>query len=528
MRIRLHPVNDQSGFILPTILSFIIVAVILSAAVVEVIDTNLSAVNNNVKRQQAFNIAEAGVNYYLWHLSHNPTDFKDGQSIPSTPDPNLGYGPYVHNYIDDNTINEGTFTLWIKPQSAGSTIATVRSIGQVKNTNVIRTVQAQIGEPSFASYALVSDSALWFGNTETANGPVHSNQGIRLDGANTDQVSSANATYVPPYELGGDGSSHPGVWCSPSVTTPVNCNTRSKSNWQYPVPLIDFNQISGSLCAIKKTAFASDSSTASLATQSNACSLTPTTLTPAYLPQRSASGSFSLTRGYLIQLNPNGTYDLYNVNGEIDTKATYSSALTLQPVATGIVVPSSGVIFAEDNVWVRSNPTYDGRVTIAAGRLASNYNADIVVADDLAYASKNGVDAIGLVAEGDVLIAPYAPPATGSFTFEVDAAIISETGNVEYPLTYRSNSSSCTHGWVDPSQQLLFYGSISTRQIWTWTWLVGGPCGDAAYDPINGYISGIENNTTRYDYNLLYAPPPSYPLTAGYNILSWREVLTAP
>ena len=100
MRWRRLIYDETDGFILPTVLSFIIVAIILSAAVMEVIDTNFSQVNNNVQRQQAFNIAEAGINYYLWHLSHNSSDFKDGQSTPTTPDPNLGYGPYVHNYID--------------------------------------------------------------------------------------------------------------------------------------------------------------------------------------------------------------------------------------------------------------------------------------------------------------------------------------------------------------------------------------------------------------------------------------------
>ena len=517
---------SEDGFIMPSLISFIIVALILSAAVVEAVDNNLFVVNNNVERQQAFNIAEAGLNYYLWHLSHNANDFKDGKTTPTTPDPNLGYGPYVHQYIDDNAVNEGTFTLWIKPQGGGSTIATVRSIGQVKGTNTIRTVQAQIGQASFASYALVGDSALWFGNDETANGPVHSNQGIRMDGANTDNVTSANATYVPSGALGGDGNSHPGVWCSSSVTTPVNCNTRSKTSWQYPVSAVDFNQVSSALCTIKKTAFASDPSTAALANQANACTQVPNTRTPAYLPRRASS--FSLSKGYLVQLNTNGTYDLYNVNAETDTNSTYLTALTLQSVASGIVIPSSGVIFAEDNVWVRTNPTYHGRVTIAAGRLATNNNADIVVADDMVYSTKNGQDSIGLVAEGDVLIAPYAPPASGVFTFEVDSALIAENGNVEYPVTYRSSANRCTHGWINSNQQLSFYGSVATRQTWTWNWLVGGACGDAAHDPVNGWISGIENTTTAYDYNLLYAPPPSYPTTNGFNILSWREVLTTP
>ena len=322
----------------------------------------------------------------------------------------------------------------------------------------------------------------------------------------------------------------PGVWCDTGVTSPVDCNTRPKNSWIYPVPLVDFNQVSSSLCDMKKVAFKDDSSTSSLASQSNACTQTPSTRTNAYLPRRSQS--FSSTRGYLIVLNNDGTYNLYNVNGENDQNTPYTSALTLQSVASNISTPPSGVIFAEDNVWSLSNPTYHGRLTIAAGRLSSTSSstyADINIAGPLVYSTKNGSDAIGLVAQDSVVLKPYAPPASGSFNFEVDGALLAETGEVWYPDPYASNRYRCTRGWTGSNQQFLFYGSVATRQTWTWTWLNGGyQCGDAAYDSSNGYISGIENNTTQYDYNLEYAPPPSYPLTSGYNILSWREVLTRP
>lgn len=519
--------NNQSGFAMPVVLSFIVVAGILTLALVTIVQNNLFVASNNAQRQQALNIAEAGINYYLWHLSHNPTDFKDGQTTPTSPDPNLGYGPYVHNYVDDNAKTTGTYTLWIKPQGNGSTIATVRSIGRVNGTNAIRTVDAQLGVPSFANYVLDSDQALWFGNTETAAGPVFSNQGIRMDGLSTTDVTSANATYVPPYELGGDGYSHPGVWCDPSVTSPVNCSTRNKSDWRYPVAALDYNKISGSLCNMKKQAFAADPSTASLATQSNACSLTPTSRTAAYIPQRSKR--FNPSQGYMIQLNPTGTYDLYYVNGEYDQTTPYTSALSLQAVATGIPISPGGVIFVEDNVWVRTNPTFGGRVSIGAGRLATSNNATATIADQLLYSAKDGTNVIGIIAQGDVLLAPYAPPATGSFNFEVDAALMSQSGNVIYPLYYRTNSNKCTRGWTGSNQTYTFYGSVSTRLSWTWTWLLGqSGCGDAAYSASQGYISGIMNNTTKYDYNLLYAPPPGFPLTSTYNILSWREVLTVP
>jgi Tfp pilus assembly protein PilX len=521
--------TKQQGFILPSVLGFIVVITIIFMAVVELVGSNIVLVNSNIQSQKAFNIAEAGVNYYLWHLSHNGTDYKDGQSTPVTPDPTLGYGPYTHNYIDDNAKVAGTFTLWIKPQ-ANSTIVDIRSIGQVANTTVKRTVDAKIGAPSFASYAVVSDTALWFGNTESANGPVHSNQGVRMDGASTSDVTSTNATYTPPSNLGGDGSSKPGVWCHPSVTAPVNCNTRNKSDWRYPVPNIDFNVVDSSLCTMKKVAFQSDPSTTSIANQANACSQTPNTRTAAYLPQRSSSGSFTTNRGYLIELNTNGTYNLFQVNGENDRNTPYTSALTRVSVANNITIPSAGVIFVEDNVWVRSNPTFHGRVTIAAGRLASSsQNTEVTIADDLLYSTKDGSDVIGLVAENSVTIAPYAPPSSGAFNFEINAAMIARSGPVNYPDEYRSANNICTRGWVDSNQTFTFYGSVATRQPWTWTWLWSNACGDNVYDPSSGYrISGILHNTTQYDYNLLYNPPPSWPSTSSYNVLSWREVLTGP
>lgn len=523
--------QNQHGFILPALLSLIIALAIITVAVSSLIQVNFNSVHNNNDSQKAFNIAEAGINYYLWHLSHNATDFKDGKTTPTTPDASLGYGPYVHNYVDNNATTTGTYTLWINPQGNGSTIATVRSIGQVNGSDIKRTVEAKVGAPSFASYGLLSDSQFWFGNSESADGPVHSNQGIRMDGSSNADVTSAKATYVPTSQLGGnDSTSRPGVWCNTSVTTPINCNTRSKVDWRYPVPSIDFNQVNNSLCTIKKAAFLADSSTSALATNSNACTLVPTSRTAAYLPQTASNGSFSSTKGYLIQLNANGTYDLSRVTAENDTLATYTNALTTQAVATGITIPASGIIFAEDNVWVRTNPTFSGRVTIASGRLASSTNStDIVISDDVLYGSKTGTDSIGLITEDSVLIAPYAIPQTGAFTFEVDAAVIAQSGSVRYPQTYRYNGNE-TKGWVASNQKLLFYGSVSTRQVWTWNiQYSSNPGGSATYDSSSGYyISGVKNTTTQYDYNLLYAPPPNFPITSTYNILSWREVLVKP
>ncbi|OGL30647.1 hypothetical protein A3F37_03425 [Candidatus Saccharibacteria bacterium RIFCSPHIGHO2_12_FULL_41_12] len=521
--------NNDSGFIIPTVLSLILALTLISASAAVIIDSNLGIGDNNIKRQQAFNISEAGLNYYLWHLSHNGTDYKDGGTTPATPDPTLGYGPYVHDYYDDNAKLTGTYTLWIKPQGGGSTVVKIRSIGEELKSHTKRTLEAEIGSPSYASYSIASDSALWFGANESTTGPVHSNVGVRMDGASDSDVTSANATYVPSTSIGGDGSSHPGVWCHTSVISPVNCSTRSKVDWRYPVPSIDFNQVTTGLCTMKRTAFASDAATSGLSGLANACTQVPNTRTAAYLPQRATNGSYNQTRGWEIDLNNNNTYNLYQVNGENDQATSYSTALTRVLTASNVTIPSSGVIFAEDNVWVRTTAGFNNRVTIGAGRLATNSNAQIMIADDMQYAVKNGTIAIGLVAEGNVSIAPYAPPQSGAFNFEVNASIVSQSGNVIYPSVYRTNSSRCTRGWVNSDQTFSFYGSVATRQIWTWTWIRSGSCPNAVYSAADGgYMSGITHNNTAYDYSLSYTPPPSFPITSSYNILSWREVLSTP
>jgi Tfp pilus assembly protein PilX len=546
------PKLNEDGFSMVLVLTFILIAGIISVATVNAIINNLSLASNNNQSQQAFNVAEAGINYYLWHLNVNPNDYKDGQSTPSTPNPTLGYGPYVHNYIDSSGNTIGTYTLWISPTGGGSTVVTVRSIGQINGSSVTRTVDAKLGVPSFASYAVASDTALWFGSTESADGPVQSNQGIEMDGPNDAEISSTNATYVPPDGLHStnypNGESHPGVWCDISVVTPANCNTRDKSQWVSPVPSIDFNQVTTSLCTMKKTAFGDNSATSSLANLSNACSQVPATRTNAYIPETSSSSS--ATKGYLIILNNNQTYDLYKVNSENDTLSPYTSALNKTLIATQISLPPSGVIFVEDNVWVLSavGSSFDGRVTIASGRLATDSNTSIVIAGPIIYSNKNGTDALGLVAYDSVFIAPYAPASSpgyittsSPFNFEVDGALLAENGEVMYGetgdssnfYTYRSNPNLCLQGWTQSNQTMTLYGSVATRQLWTWSIDYGGSncsrnvlatTGASAGD----YISGFYNDDTEYDYNLQYSPPPSYPLTSTFNILSWREVLTSP
>ena len=61
MRLRKLLNLKESGFILPAVLSFIVLILIIAGALLEIVNTNLGNINNNVKSQQAFNIAEAAI-----------------------------------------------------------------------------------------------------------------------------------------------------------------------------------------------------------------------------------------------------------------------------------------------------------------------------------------------------------------------------------------------------------------------------------------------------------------------------------
>ncbi len=119
-------------------------------SVSSVISLTLSDAIRTNGNQLTLNIADAGINYYLWHLSHSAGDFKDGNSsatINTTGEFAGFYGPFVHDYKDDNNNLAGKYTLYIKPKSSGSTVAIVRSIGETADGKYRRTIEAEIGAP---------------------------------------------------------------------------------------------------------------------------------------------------------------------------------------------------------------------------------------------------------------------------------------------------------------------------------------------------------------------------------------------
>src|SRR3989339_1870160 len=140
----------QKGAILTYLIIIIAVFMMVMLPVVADFTQKIQILRSSITREQAFQIAEAGINYYQWHLAHYPNDYQDGTGQP---------GPYVHDYKDFDTQEKiGEFSLEITSPDTGSTIVIIKSTGKVEaQTGLERTITVKYGVPSLAQFAFLSN-----------------------------------------------------------------------------------------------------------------------------------------------------------------------------------------------------------------------------------------------------------------------------------------------------------------------------------------------------------------------------------
>jgi len=327
--------NGSDGYLLIQVIVFGAIAISLLGALTGWALVDIKASRQAGNKELAIQIAEAGIDYYRWHLAHAPTDYQDGTSQA---------GPYVHDFFDKNENLIGQFTLEITPPLLGSTLVTVKSTGQtVAEPNLTRTIRVKLAKPSIAKYAVVANDVMRFGSGTEIFGPIHSNNGIRFDGLSHNIISSGVASYDDPDHT---GANEFGVHTHVSPVDPLPpASVPSRTNVfeigrQFPVPNVDFTGITADLAKMK-----TDAQTDGF--------------------YRTGSGSL----GYHLTLKTNDTFDLYKVTKLVSNSCTGETWSINKETSLGnFLFPDNGLIFLEDNVWI-DGQINGARLTLAAAVL---------------------------------------------------------------------------------------------------------------------------------------------------------------
>jgi hypothetical protein len=376
----------------------------------------------------------------------------------------------------------------------------VRSTGTIStDSSISRTILATLAIPSLAKYAVVANQNMRFGAGTEVFGPIHSNAGIRFDGISHNLITSSVSTYNDPDGDDCNNNNSFGVHTcvnpddpSPPAAVPSRPDVFMAGR-QFPVQSFDFNGLTVDLSQMKVSAQSAG----------------------IYIP---ASGS----QGYHIVLKTDDTFDLYkvialqntpsncsNTNNQTDW-GMWSVKTQVHPVSgtnntpQNYAFPSNGVIFVEDHVWV-DGAINSARITVAAGRFPDNVSTrkDIMINNDLLYTNYSGTDVMSLVAQRNV--------STGLFSendLRVDAALVAQNGRVGR-YYYESDCKTGGINYYDRNSITLF-GMIATNARYGFAYTDG---------------TGYETRNIIYDSNLLYSPPPSFPLTSSqYQTISWQEV----
>ena len=458
------------GYLLAVVLVFGSVFFIMLSAFGGFVITQKNVQTAKYNKERAIEIAEAGLNYYRWYLSHYPGDTTNGTTTP---------GPYVHTYADPEGDDIGTFSLEISSSTAcGETYAIdITSTGATYDApDTTRTVYGRYAQPTVAEFAYIVDSNVWAGSDRTIIGPYHSNGGIRMDGTNNSTVTSDQETWTCTDSFG----------CDPSQEVDGVFGDGPNSHlWSFPAPPINFTGLTLDLADMQDKA-----------ENGGGIYIDP-------------SGDW----GYRLDFQSDGTVDVYVVD-VVYSYSAYSSAegwhternvIYDDDFSATYTIPSDcSVIFVEDKVWLEGD--ISGKVTIAAADIDSvGVDRSIVLNDDITYTSSSS--GLLAIAEEDVLVGLAVPN-----DMELNGIFVAQNGrfgrnhyNSSLPYyfeTYIERDTLTMHGTIVSN------GRVGTR------WTCGG-----------SYCSGFETRYNSFDRNLVNEPPPLTPeVSDTYEFVEWREV----
>jgi hypothetical protein len=472
------------GLIIMTFVSILLTGVITFVA------THISVSIQTVARDQAFQVAESGVNWYRWYLAHM-TDGRTAQQIQAFWAGGTALGvtdPYEVEYRDDSG-PIGKYRITVTPPEDGSTIVSVLAEGWTyKSPATIRSIRVRFRRPSWSEYSALANDAMRFGQGTEVFGKVHSNLGIRFDGVAHNVVSSSLAAYDDPDHAGNNELGvHTHVNAPPAsgvndtfraseaaTVTPVPSRTDVfAAGRSFPVPSVDFNGVLADLNLMKSEAQAGHGQ---------------------YL------GTLANARRKII-LKTNGTFDVCTVSGYsaankeptsyARTTGNGTCAACSGNCATNYPIVDNGVIFSEANTWVEGQIN-DKRATVVAANMTTASAYSLYITHNILYTNTDGRDILGLIGQGDVEV-------TGGSdnVLRIDGALLAQQGRVGHAY------------YGDHKNTITVNGAIGTNQRYGFAWTDG---------------TGYATRNLYFDNNLLYYPPPYFPTGTQYLMDLWEEL----
>jgi hypothetical protein len=425
-------------------------------------------------RGQALSIAEAGLEYYRWFLSHNPGNLQNGTGLP---------GPYSYTVSDPEGGTLGSASLNISGNYQCGVLQNIdiTSTGAAAdNPGFPRTISARYMQPSVAQYASLLNTNVYYGSNSSASGPYFANGGIHQNGTSNSTVSSAVSTWQCTTAYG----------CSSTQTQPGVFGTGSNSQlWQYPVTSINFAGMTTNLGDLRTYAQASGK-----------------LFTDSYVSAHHDSSGFHLI------FNSDGTYDIYKVTDTTALNAyapDFSTARTDYDVIKtqsyiGRYTPASscGLVYLQGTTWIEG--TVKGKVTLAVADPSSSYAPDVIISGNITYAASDGSTGLTVISEHSVRI-----PLNSLNTMSMRGIFVASGGYVGRDYYY-SNGSYDTYL---QRSSLSIIGTIVSTQSPALCYSDGTSC-----------LQGYSSRSYSYDQVLAFTPPPFTPIAlADYHYVLWSE-----
>lgn len=444
------------------------VAIIMTSIISFVASQTKHALQSHA-REQAFQIAESGIQFYRWYLAHQ-VEGRSTQQIEDFWTSGTAYGvdePYEVEYVDPSGEAIGKYRLEVTPPASGTTMVTVRSTGWTyRYADKQRVINVRFRKPVWSEYIVLANDTLRFGAGTEVYGKIHSNQGIRFDGVAHNIVSSTLSEYNDPEHSGGNEFAVHTHTAPTDPLPPAAMPDRPDvfgGGRSVSATYEDFSGVLGDVGYIRSQAISG------------------------------VNGSIyfdNAHQGRHIILNTDDTFSIRTVrsfNASTNEINNYDGSWATYPL------PNNGAIFVENHVWLEG--TLDGRrVTVVAANLTSASLKNVYLGKDIRYTHDDCSDILGIIAQSDIEIYKGSED-----DLRIDAALLAQSGRV-------GRAHYTGHG-VNKSVITVF-GALATNQRYGFAWTDS---------------TGYTTRNLYFDNNLLYCPPPYFPSGTQYEMDLWEE-----